>query len=42
MNHQQSEEENRKEFIQLLIDAGWTKTEAEEEWESIQNDTEAE
>jgi hypothetical protein len=31
----------KEEFIQQLIDAGWSRDEAEQEYDDIQNDNEA-
>lgn len=36
-----SKELSKKDFIERLVNAGWSKKEAKEEWERIQNDTEA-
>lgn len=40
MNHDQTYEENRDEFIARLMMAGWPKEEAAAEWYKIQNDEE--
>lgn len=42
MNHEQSEEENKSEFISRLREAGWSIKEALEEWNRIQEDEEGE
>ncbi len=40
LSHHQSEEDNRLEFIARLMEAGWSKQEAIEEWDQIQADCE--
>lgn len=40
MNFDQSEEDNRKEFIERLVSVGWLRSEAEEEWERVQEEEE--
>ncbi len=37
---QACKELSKQEFIQRLIEAGWTKNEATKEWNNIQNDEE--
>jgi hypothetical protein len=41
MTLDQSEIENHEEFIGFLIKAGWSREEAEKEWDSIQKDEES-
>lgn len=36
LTYEQTEEENKREFIERLLEAGWTKEEAEAEWLQIQ------
>jgi hypothetical protein len=36
LSFEQNEKENKKEFVERLIEAGWTKAEAEIEWLQIQ------
>ena len=40
MTFDQSEEDNRKEFIERLVEAGWTRDEAAEEWRRVQDEEE--
>lgn len=42
MSFDQSEEENKKAFVDRLVKAGWDKKEAEEEWERTQEECESE
>jgi hypothetical protein len=41
MTHQKTFEKNKTEFIARLLAAGWTKREALEEWDRIQDDEES-
>ena len=38
LSFDQTEDENRKEFIARLMEAGWTRKEAIKEYERIQNE----
>lgn len=41
LNQAESIEDNKKVFINRLIAAGWTRREAEQEWEDIQGEEES-
>jgi len=38
VNEKQTYEENKTEFITRLVEAGWSKEEAEQAWEAIQEE----
>lgn len=42
LSAEQSEADNKAEFIARLIAAGWPAAEAEAEWQNVQEDTEGE